>query len=338
MLSELKITTNLSNAGTGVLIKDISDYAGDRAKYVLVSFVSGDGFVSDAVQDFYNFMASEWNVAVNLPGINKIKVYAVPIWSNASPYAKDAIVFNPELDENNNAVLKVWKSLTADNSATPSEGASWTELSAAITPMTNYASFSAAANLSVATSVESVPLIGFSIRKTDEYKYELNSTGTSGNVAVFAFGDYIVNQDPIITGQVDITSAFNFTVPGDGIYIVAISNDGTSYKYEVIYAFDSLMKISKALLKCIFCPENLHDCPVEQLVQIKENRLFITKAATGMATVIGIIHSEQVDHFHYFSMTETRLAALQRANDILQRVLVLSGSYVVEIPCNCHQS
>jgi hypothetical protein len=149
------------------------------------------------------------------------------------------------------------------------------------------------------------------------------------------FADYINERPAFFTAELKANEALPITVPGDGIYVVAIA-DGDNVSYLVIYAFDTMRNVIKALLKKVFCPQYLHDCPAELKEQLKEDRLFITRVATAMATLIGIIHSERVDHFHYFSMSEARLAALQRANDILEKVLLLFGNYGYELPCNCH--
>jgi hypothetical protein len=86
------------------------------------------------------------------------------------------------------------------------------------------------------------------------------------------------------------------------------------------------------------CPEHILECHIEEELRRQQDRLFITRVSVAMATLLGMIHSEQIDHFHYFGFDESRLASLQRANDILQKTLLLFADYNYDLPCNCHTS
>lgn len=183
-------------------------------------------------------------------------------------------------------------------------------------------------------------MLTFKITKSGTNTYKVTPTGTFAvdfTVNVSSFDEYIGGKPPSQFLIRHNTQEFYITVPTDNIYLVVIT-EGTDESTNVLYNFDTLRLVMKSLLKKILCPEHHHDCPIEATIRKELDRLFITRVTTSLAVLLGMIHSEQVDHYHYFSFDESRLAALQRVNDILKRTLLMYSEYTDELPCNCHKS
>jgi len=328
-MDEVKIVTSLTNADTAISVKDVSDYAGERANFAIVSFWSSDGFQSDVKQIINEMMASEHTLAVDQAGNYKVAMFAVPKYSDTEVYSEGDITFKVSLNASNDAEFTLQQ--YSDSAWTPitTEGS---------TAAQNYASFVASSTSLATTATETVPDAGFTVKKKDIRTFTVTSTLTGTyKIYVYTFEDYINGREPEQT--LDLAAIpVDVVLSKDDIWILVITADDISYKYHVIYSMDDMRLVMKSMLKKILCPTHLPDCPLEYHKQLESDRLFITKVVASMATVIGMIHSEQVDHYHYFSMDESRLAALQRANDILQKVLALFADYDCTIPCVCHAS
>jgi hypothetical protein len=328
-MDELKIVTDLANEYTAIKITDVSVYNNDRANYGLVAFISTDNFVVDCIPQLEQLMASEIIIPVEKFGNTKIAAFALPKYDSGTTYANGAVVFQPEINDNNDVDLKVkiYDSVLTE----------WTVINNNSSALLAYqAILASVADAYTAYSLETAPVTGFTLLKHESMTYRLTPPDSSAyEVSVFSFDNYINERSADQVLNMNVTP-IDIVLPADGIWVVVIFGSNGSLTYIPVYCFETLHMVMKALLKKIFCPEHLNTCTIEETLQLQQDRLFITKVSVGMGTLIGMIHSEQVDHYHYFSMSEDRLAALQRANDILVKTLALFSEYNYSLPCNCH--
>ena len=359
-MTDFKINAYFLPGTNNIRVVDDSNWDVDeRAKYRFILF-----YFNGIVENIASYTCDislvnnktksiEWLIPGDRSHTFDIKVFAVPVF-DASKLAPDNNQAYPGtypkkqlvcIDNGSNVVLWKGHSTSLAPTAAPGEDSQWDELlqSNAGTLMINM--FSATGKYFTTTIVyPEVP--SFSLKKyaNNTYKYTASSlTSVSpfnspvNKVSLYNFNDYINGKTALSTVDVEQNSVTDITVPGDGIYIVTIEISGGIY-WIPVYCFDSLREVMKDVLKKIFNPPSCMWCFSEQERQLREHRAFITRVTTAFHTMMGMIHAEYIDHYTYFSWDESRLAALQRANDILQLTLLLAEEYKSELLSNTEES
>jgi len=336
-MTDLKITTALIGDNTSIKVSDISNWDTERNDYATILFWSNDDFDTDFNRDLNNKFGDEWIVPTVGAMTYNITLAAIPKYVSGN-HAIGEVLFNPEVS-GNTVENKIWKCLTLNPVGVPVTGTDWLELTD-LTASEDLFDYVMASTPTIhVSSTENILQTNFSVTKSGTNLYKLKSPlGYTGTYVfnLYDFNQYINNGTALLVEN-GTSADLEFSVSDDGIYVVVIQ-EGERYYYIPVYSFDSLRMVMKAVLKKVLCPEHLSECSIEIQKQYESDRLFITRVFVAFGTMMGMIHSEQVDHYHYFNWDESRLAALQRVDDILQKTLLMFADYNYELPCNCHTS
>jgi len=351
-MDDFKIISDLSDDKSIVTVADITDYT-NRASFGLAIFWSYDAFVTTEGQNISMPNDNAWMISVTKAGTMKIAAFRCKSWVSGGSYAEHEIVHYSYMAAGSGnqfpQTMHAFYVAGAAASGNPVDGSGWTAIASTDTAAVNYALFVAAntadaTQTELLTTTESVDYTPFSFKKTDDYTYEITGVDTTCYYCdLYSFGDFIndlepLNDDPLKFSDgvidLDVSSYCDEGENYDDIYILKIYKTTGETAYLVIYAFDGMRSTVKTMIKEILCNCNQNGSDPTVMEARKRKRMFLLKTITSMFTMIGMIHSEKIDHFHYFDMDESRKASLTRANDILQKVKLMMTDLNCPLTCN----
>ena len=343
---KLAISLTPNTGRTSLVVKDNTDWQGKRNDFALLICYSSD--IWDISWLYRETLPTETQWTINLPvaGNYYFKVTAIPLWDNLAVYSAYNFIATSTVDAFNAVTgYKYYEALKSTYVTPSNDFVNFSQHSPVIDAEDFVSRIGGMSNnLSVDVSASFLTTQVFTTKKTGGYQYLVTPPNLwiDYTVNIFTFEQYLNNNNP--TSVINISgrngngnNPFPITVPGDNVYVVAI--EGNSFNsYFVLYCFDSLRAAMKVVLHNIFCPIPVLLCYQEQREQMEKDRIFITKVTAAMQTLFGVIHAEQIDYGLYYDISATRLAALQYANDIMQKTLILLSEYKSDITLIDHRS